>query len=175
MSDLMVDGSAQRLEAMSGLLEHETKLYAELLDLARQKRDTLINGQLGDLERLLISEQEILKEIATIEEDRYALQCDIARAWGKNPTEMTVSRLAEMADPAIGSRLKENQKKLVRLIHELSTVNQCNSELIQQSLAYINFAMETLAAGLDNGAATYSGAGTRRRIRGAARFLNKNG
>ncbi len=164
-----LDEQDKRLTAMAGLLDEEGRLYGRLLDLARQKQRALVDGRLGDLEAVLEEEQRVLHTVAGLEEERYALQCDLAKQFGCAPGEMTVSRLAEAAGGPHGARLRERQQALVALIHDLSAVNQCNTELIQQSLAYVNFAIDTLAGGA---APTYGEAGQRRRSQ-ALRLFNK--
>lgn len=137
----------ERLSTMVGLLETERGLYERLSQLARRKQDVLVHGRLPDLELILEEEKAALATIADIEEERYALQCGLAREFGLQPSDLTVSRLANMAGPVYGPRLRESQQSLVRLINELSAINQCNAELIQQSLAYINFTMDLLVGG----------------------------
>lgn len=148
------------LTAMTELLDEQGGLYDRLLGLAQRKRKVLISGELGELEAVLGEEQSILKRIARLEEERYALQCDLAGQFGFKPGELTVSKLAELAGPVHGHRLRRCQQVLVGLIGELSAVNQCNSELIQQSLAYVNYAMDALVNGVGQ---TYGESGKRER------------
>ncbi len=174
MGEVLKLESKNKLKAMANLLEQEAGYYANLLDLARCKQKVLVGGQFAELESLLVEEQEFLKEVASLEEERYALQCDLAKEFGKHPTDVTVSKLSDLAEPEIGSILKENQQRLVHLLHELTAVNRCNSELIQQSLSYINFTMETLASGIGGSAPTYNGTGSRKRSKSVSRFLNRS-
>lgn len=159
-----------RLSTMVGLLETERGLYERLSQLARQKRDVLVRGQLPDLELVLEEEKAALAAVADLEEERYALQCSLARELGYDPADLTVGRLADMAGSVYGPRLRENQQSLVRLINELSAANQCNAELIQQSLAYINFTMDLLAGA---SVASYGDRGERRKLPLRDRFFSR--
>lgn len=160
----------ERLSTMVGLLETERGLYERLSQLARRKQDVLVRGQLPELELVLEEEKAALLTVADLEEERYALQCDLARGFGFDPTGLTVSRLAEMAGPVYGPRLRESQQSLVRLINELSAANQCNAELIQQSLAYINFTMDLLTGG---SVASYGDRGERRKVPLRDKFFSR--
>lgn len=159
-ADALLQAGEERLARMLSLLEAERRLYEELSGLARRKREILIQGRLAELEGLLEEEKGALKGVADVENERFALQCDLAQELGLEPAELTVSRLAEAAGPEYGPRLRESQQALVSLIDDLSTINLCNSELIQQSLAYVNFAMDLLAGGTAGG---YGRRGERKR------------
>lgn len=161
-----------RLSTMVGLLETERGLYERLSQLARQKQDVLVRGRLSDLELVLEEEKAVLSTVAEIEEERYALQCGLARELGLEATDLTVGRLAELAGATFGPRLRENQQSLVRLINELSATNQCNADLIQQSLAYINFTMDLLAGA---SMASYGDRGERRKVPLRDRFFSRRG
>lgn len=163
----------ERLIAMSRFLQEEHRLYGRLMELACGKQKVLVEGRLDDLENLVQEEQAVLKSVAALEEDRYALQCDLALTFGVSPSELTVTRLAEIAGPAHGPSLQEAQQQLVKLIHELSAINQSNQELIQQSLAYISFAMDTVT-GISS-APTYGKEGRRHRTRPALNIVNRKG
>lgn len=149
------------LSAMLDLLEAERRLYEDLSGLARRKQEVLVEGRLSELEGLIEREKETLRGVAAVEEERFALQCRLAGALGLEPAELTVTRLAESAGPPFGARLTQAQQALVGLIDELSTLNQCNTEMIQQSLAYVDFVMGLLAGG--RSAETYGRRGERPR------------
>ncbi len=136
-----------QLERMLALLEAEHRLYSDLCALARRKQEILIRGQLDELERLLGEEKAALADVSRLEEERYALQCELAGQLGLQPAELTVSRLAELAGPFYGPRLSQVQQALVGLIDDLSTLSLCNAELIEQSLAYLNYALDLLSGG----------------------------
>lgn len=159
------------LERMLALLEAERRLYEDLYALARRKQDILVQGQFRDLERVLAQEKESLRAVSDVEGQRYALQCRLARDLGLEPAELTVSRLAELAGPPYGARLSEAQQSLVSLIDDLSAVNLCNAELIEQSLAYLHFALDLVAGG---GAGSYGRLGERQRPSPRSRLFNRH-
>lgn len=156
-----------QIEMMLTFLEAEGRLYGDLCSLARRKQEILIAGEMEELERLVAAEQAALAEVSRLEEERYALQCQLAAAWGLQPAELTVSRLAELAGPQHGPRLGEAQRRLVALIDDLSTLTLCNAELIEQSLAYLRYTMDLLGGGR---AAIYDRRGGRRGAAGLNRF-----
>lgn len=135
----------ERLEAMADMLAREADLYGELVGLARSKQKMLVDGEIASLESILVKERDLLRTISQVEEDRYALQCDLASDLDLSPGDLTVGRLADLAGPAYGALLRERQQRLAGLIQELSAVNQCNAELISQALAYVDFTLEALA------------------------------
>lgn len=167
------ESSDERLETMVRLLGDEAALYERLLSLAKGKQAALVAGKLQELERILGEEQELLRAVAEVEETRYALQCDLARAFGVTPGELTVTRLAEAVGPSFGPSLMAKQQTLVGLINELTATNQTNAELIQQSLAYIAFTLDAVTGA--GASATYGGDGRRQRGPVSLRFFNRQG
>lgn len=161
----------ERISQMVVLLDEECQVYSHLLELARKKQQFLIGGQLTELEQLLSQEQEALKAATVLEEERYALQCDLAQLYGSQPGELTVTALAELAGHSYGPRLKESQHHLVKLVNDLSALNQSSAELIQQSLAYINFTMDAVAGATFP--AAYNRDGSRKKRQVGLRFFNR--
>lgn len=160
----------ERLRAMIRFLQEESSLYRQLLEVAKEKQRVLVEGRFQSLGQVLEKEQKILRTVVGVEEERYALQCDLARLYGYSPGELTVSRLAETAGK-YGVALREKQRELTGIIQELSLVNQSNSELIQQSLAYIDFTLETLKGP----SLSYDRRGKKRRGGSSSRFFNLSG
>ncbi len=159
----------ERLRVMVDMLGRETELYTELVELARAKQKILVDGEIPSLESVLFKERDLLRAISQVEEDRYALQCDLASDLGLSPGELTVGRLADMAGTPCGPVLRERQQRLAGLIQELSAVNQCNAELINQALAYVDFTLGALSGARE--AAVYERSGRRHAGRGR-RFLD---
>ncbi len=169
--DALMNVGEESLSEMLNLLEAERRLYEDLLGLARRKQEVLVEGRLSELEGLIEREKEALGGVAAVEEERFALQCRLAGALGLEPAELTVGRLAEVAGQPFGARLIQVQQALVTLIDDLSTLNQCNTEMIQQSLAYVDFVMGLLAGG--RSAETYGRKGERPRASHLVLFSRK--
>jgi flagellar biosynthesis/type III secretory pathway chaperone len=137
---------ASLVEELIQLLEEETGCYTLLLEMADNKKDVIINGDLPGLQKLTKQEQELAGLLLRLEKKRSTLLDDICLVTNRKPEDMTVSKLIEMLQGQ-----KDEQSRLTNAVEALTTVviplkeaNQLNQQLIEQSLEFVDFTMNAL-------------------------------
>lgn len=132
------------LPAMLTCLERIVELYQRLLDLSKRKERCLVVSDLTTLDEIVSEEQQLVAETAQLEARRIRIQADLARIAGCPADRLTVSRLLDLANESEAHTLLQSQERLVHVLRELKDQNELNDLLIQQFLAYTDFALKTL-------------------------------
>lgn len=125
------------LSRITDVLEEQSVLYDDLLSLARKKQEILVAGGGSEFETVLRGEQTLMVRAGRLEEQRLALQSDLAAVLGLSPEKLTVSGLIELSEAPAARRLKELGGRIRLAVDELRQVNDLNLKLLQRSLAYI--------------------------------------
>ncbi len=129
-------------EVFAELIGH----HHQLIELGKQKKDSLIKGKLDELKNIIDQETGIIKEITHLENERQKTIALILKShhWDRQE-EITMSRLIDLIDDfAQKKMLRSLQQELSSIMLELRDINQLNRQLIEQSLEYVNQSIELL-------------------------------
>ena len=135
---------ASLIEELIGVLEEETGCYEKLLNMADNKKDVIIKGDVPSLQEITKVEQELAGHILRLEKKRKQCIEDICLVLNKKSEEMTIQNLIEMLTGDEKIRLKGINEKLVNIITDLQTHNEVHKKLIQQSLDFIDFTVNAV-------------------------------
>ncbi|NPV69697.1 MAG: flagellar protein FlgN [Firmicutes bacterium] len=149
----MIEGLWQR---MAEFLAQEAEAYADLAVLGKKKQEALVKGSLSDLEKVTRAEQVIIARAGKIEEKRWKLQEEVASFVSKPVAEVRFADIIPMAEEPYRESLEKNREAIQSSIRQITELNEMNSELIQQSLAYVNFMLSVLSTRVS---ATYDTSG----------------
>lgn len=130
-------------------LEEQLASQQLLLDLAKEKKDYLINGDISNLEGLLKREEEVIMKSGKLEDTRVKIheeliyELNITKEESDESEDNTpvLSDLIEACEGEEKERLEELFEELTRVMGELKEANQQNNQLIRQSLDYVNYAL----------------------------------
>ncbi|BDG61745.1 flagellar protein FlgN [Caldinitratiruptor microaerophilus] len=142
-------------------MEAQLSILDDLLAIQRKKTDVLVAGRADELEVLVRGEQVLIWRLARAEERRQHLQEALAGALGIPPQELTLRRLVEEAGADLRQPLEAIQDRYARTVTELQKCNSLNHDLIQNALAYVDFALSLLQGPPPQGD-TYTPDGRRR-------------
>lgn len=126
--------------------------HHSMLDLAEQKKHALIRGDVEDLTRIVAKENKFIKQVGELDRQRVEAigQYMIEKGYKPNP-RVTVSDLTKIVFQAEDKkRLMEAQKKLLGAIRKLREINQLNQQLIEQSLAFIDYSLDLMVGPPEN-------------------------
>lgn len=127
------------IRLMTDLLEEEYKLYGHLLTLSRRKQDILVTGDIKNLDQITKQEEQIIRQVGRIEGERVGATAELAREIGIPEAEMTLARVIPFVSPETRDRLEDYHRRMIATLGEIDKVNEQNSQLIKQSLSYIDF------------------------------------
>ncbi len=131
-------------EELLTLLQNQKNIYSELVDLSRKKQKPLIEGELTSLEVITRQEQVLIYQIGKLEEKREKCVVYLAEQCGFDRSA-TLKELLPQVPEKIRSTLKKIYEDLAVLLSELEKFNRENTDLIQQSLRFINFSVDIIS------------------------------
>jgi len=140
----------QTLADLCALLHEQKEVLGNMLDLAKEERHIIISGESDKLENVIRLELKELNKLGAIEKKRLALHKIIAEEMGfKYDEEITVSKIAERANPEEREAIKKLQTELIPIIEEHAAINMENRELIKSHLEYSETMMELMVGSED--------------------------
>lgn len=134
------------IQGLLDTMEQLHGLHTQLLETAEQKRHVLVGNQVGELNKLVNHEAKIIRQIADLDRVRVEAINEylIKRGFRPDP-RVTITDLVKMIYKAEEKQqLLTAQKKLVDVLTELKRMNVLNQQLIEQSLAFINYSYDLL-------------------------------
>lgn len=137
---------ASLIEELIEVLEEETGCYELLLEMANNKKDVIIEGELPSLQEMTKQEQELAGLLLRLEKKRSNIVDDICLVTNKDSKDMTVSKLIKLLDgqKEEQNRLIEVTNRLVKNVEALRGINKSNNQLLKQSLDFIDFTLNAI-------------------------------
>ncbi|MNI40431.1 FlgN protein [compost metagenome] len=133
--------------AIEDLLEMMNKLqeaHVALLDLTKDKTRIIVSNQVEQLNQIVNKENKLLRHIGELDQQRMRVVNEylISRGYTPNP-RISVSDLVKVIFKAEDKiALAEAQKSLLSLIDQLKEHHALNQQLIEQSLAFIDYSLD---------------------------------
>ncbi len=144
---------SKSIEQLLIVLNKEYEAYDQVLDIAKRKRRIIIEGRVKELDELTKEEQTLIMSLGKLEHLRESIVNNIIEDLkidkNQNLTEIT-NYLSEDNKEKVTS-IKE---KLKNLLKDIKAENDINSNLIKQSLDYIEF-NRNLISSFENQGSTY--------------------
>jgi flagellar biosynthesis/type III secretory pathway chaperone len=123
-------------------LEKMVDVHQRLLQLAKEKREILVDGTVSSLQNVISQESTCVEKVQNLEEDRKQLVHQYFSEKGISSNTFTVQDLVEtLENEEEKSSLLTCAGQLIDLIREISHLNESNQELIKMSLSYIQYSM----------------------------------
>lgn len=146
------------VQAVIETMDRLNEIHLTLLELADEKRHALIHNQVDQLNQIVHQENKLLRRITELDRQRveaigHAL---IQRGYNPNPN-ITVSDLIRLIFKAEDKKaLQESQKALLSTIEKLREKNALNQQLIEQSLAFIEYSLDLMIGPPEDEAVYYN-------------------
>lgn len=137
---------ASLMESLIMILEEESVLYQNLLELSTKKTPVVVAGDLEKLTHITDEEQTVVSKINHLDGKRQELLNDIANVINKDVKELKLANLIEMLKtrPEEQQQLAEVHDKLQDVVYQVARVNEQNRELINSALEMVEFDMNIL-------------------------------
>ena len=139
----------QSISDLCALLEEQKGVLGKMLELAKEERQIIIKGESEKLEGVIRLELKELNKLGAIEKKRLALHKVIAAEMGLKDENITVSIIAENAEPEEDEKIRKLQTELMPLIEEHTEVNSENRELIKSHLEYSETMLDLMVGSED--------------------------
>ncbi len=130
-------------EELMSILQEQKKIYSELLELSRQKQENLIKGDIAALEAITGQEEGLVFQVGKLEEKRKDCFNCLAEQYGLE-RELTLQELLSQVPEQYRSELEKIHEDFAVLLTALEKFNQENTNLIEQSLRFVNFSVDVI-------------------------------
>ncbi|MCH1640514.1 MAG: flagellar protein FlgN [Paenibacillus sp.] len=133
------------------------QLHTELLQVMGLKKQAILGRNYEEMVRILSRESKLVRAIEEQEMQLLSAAQTFLHSKGiKSQLELTVSEILRLVfDPEEKRMLDEARQKLSDRLIESKRANSLNQQLIQQSLSFIDFSLNLMIGGEDEGT-TYS-------------------
>ena len=139
----------QVLSELCALLLEQKSVLEVMLGLSVEERKIIMNGESAKLEDVVRQELRELSKLGAVEKRRMALHSIISAELGIPEAELTVSVIAEKAQPDERETIRQIQKELTGLIEEHTAINKENRELIKSHIEYSETMLELMVGSED--------------------------
>ncbi|WP_339060499.1 flagellar protein FlgN [Tepidibacillus marianensis] len=130
-------------QLLMNVLQDLDQIHIEMVELARYKKQVLIEGNVEELSRVMNLESQWVKQVGKLEEERVFVTQQLLQEKGLTIEEVTLLELAKiLTSPKEKETINEMHTRLVKTVEEIKKLNDVNTLLIQQSLDYISNSIE---------------------------------
>ncbi len=137
---------ASLMEDLLDVLGKEEAEYQKLVEIAEQKRDAVIKGDIGQLGEVTIKEQDAASELLNLSHKRTQVLADMAVVLGKDPKELTITKMIGYLEkqPTEQEKLTKQRDRLLEVGSQMRILNQQNESLLKQALEMVEFDLTLL-------------------------------
>lgn len=126
------------------LMSEMVEIYRAILAISQRKKTALVAADVKELSQLTKGEEGLIIKIGELEAAREKTVSDLASVYALKPKELTLAKAKELAGGEVMAKLEALEQQLVAITGELTPLNKTNTELIQQSLNYVNYNLNLL-------------------------------
>jgi hypothetical protein len=145
---------SKSVEQLILALDKEYEIYKEVLEVAKQKKQIIVEGKMKELDDITSKEQAIILSIGKLESIREAILKNIVNELDIDEAQ-NISQLSKYLDDKSKKKILAIRDKFKDILIGVRNQNDLNNKLIQHSLEYIEF-NKNLLTSLENQGSTYS-------------------
>lgn len=137
---------ASLMEELLDVLGKEEIQYRELTELANQKKEAVIKGDVERLTEITTVEQDAASVLLNLSNKRTQVLADMATVLGKDTSELTITKMIGYLDrqPKEQETLRAQRDRLLEAGTRMRDLNQQNEVLLKQALEMVEFDMTLL-------------------------------
>lgn len=134
------------MEDLVDVLTKEEEQYQSLIELGKRKREVIIKADIKTLGEITEKEQDAAGFLQNLAKRRTRVLNDMAVVLGKNPKDMTVTKMISYLEeqPAEQKKLIEVKERLLKAGGEMAEINGQNEVLLRQALEMVEFDLTLL-------------------------------
>ncbi|MGO4888796.1 flagellar protein FlgN [Anaerobacillus sp. MEB173] len=127
---------------MVGVLEGMIKLHCTLYELAVEKTDVVMKGDIQALNEIVKKEAETVKQVMRLNAERNKLMYAFKKDKGWTTEDVTLQDFIAATGEEEQPKLSELQQNLVQEIEQLKQRNELNQQLLEDSLRFVNLSLD---------------------------------
>lgn len=132
-------------EILIKVIEEIFNLQLDMIEIANHKKEVLISGDIDELSKIINQEASWVKKLSKLEEERIAAVKQLLKEKKISNDNITITELINVLEsPTEKKQLNELNLKLTDSIERIQQLNDLNTELIKQSLNFIENTINTI-------------------------------
>lgn len=132
---------ASLIETLIDVLDKEYREYKDLLDLSKLKTTAIVNGNVDDLQDILVKEQGVISKINKLDDNRMESVKDICDVLNISIKDIKITKIIEMlsGQPKEQEALEGVHSRLKNTLNELVKINDNNKVLLKEKMDMMEF------------------------------------
>lgn len=126
------------------IMKEQLEAYKELLHLAEEKSDVLVQSDIKLLGEITEIEQDLILKLGKFEEERYELVDQIAKEYNKDVSEIKADFFKDILEPEESKDFSAIHNELKTVLIDIEVKNRRNEKMIKNALDYIDFSIKLL-------------------------------
>ena len=137
---------ASLMEDLLDVLEKEEAQYQGLIELGQRKKEAVIKADIATLEQITEKEGDVASVLQNLAKRRTRVLNDMATVLGKEPGEITITKMIGYLEgqPKEQEKLKQIKERLLETGTKMRTMNEQNEVLLKQALEMVEFDLTLL-------------------------------
>lgn len=137
---------ASLMEDLLDVLEKEEAQYQGLIELGQRKKEAVIKADIATLEQITEKEGDVASVLQNLAKRRTRVLNDMATVLGKEPGEITITKMIGYLEgqPKEQEKLKQIKERLLETGTKMRTMNEQNELLLKQALEMVEFDLTLL-------------------------------
>ncbi|GAB6927552.1 hypothetical protein JCM10914A_15350 [Paenibacillus sp. JCM 10914] len=129
-------------------MKRQDELHEQLIAAGQDKRQAILDNDVERLTSVMTKENRLLKQVAETERQRQDAADEFLREKGiRSQLQLTVTEMTRLVfNPDEKNELLQVQQQLMDRLMALKELNAMNKELIEQSLAFIDYSLNLLVS-----------------------------
>lgn len=129
---------------LSDIMLKQKEIYETLYALSKQKQKELISGSIDSLAGITKQEEVLIHRVGLLESNRYACACQLNAKYGLDE-DTSLSEALNVIPQEERSRFDKIMSEMSELLNKMDIINKENQALIEHSLQYVNFTIDTVS------------------------------
>ncbi|HHV19648.1 MAG TPA: flagellar protein FlgN [Thermoanaerobacterales bacterium] len=126
------------------VMREQLEAYKELLHLAEEKSDVLIQADVKLLGEITEIEQNLILKLGKLEEERIKLIEQIAKAYNKEASKVKADFYKSILNKEEAKAFSAIYDELRTVLPEIEVKNRRNEKMIKNALDYIDYSIKLL-------------------------------
>ena len=137
---------ASLMEDLLDVLEKEEAQYQGLIELGQRRPEAVIKADITTLEQITEKEGDVASVLQNLAKRRTRVLNDMATVLGKEPGEITITKMIGYLEgqPKEQEKLKQIKERLLETGTKMRTMNEQNEVLLKQALEMVEFDLTLL-------------------------------
>ncbi len=119
--------------------------YSSMIDLAEEKKHSLIKVNIQNVNKIIIKEEKILKKINVLETRRIELVESIANKENWQEPKIKLLDIVQKAPLEFADKMKQVGQDMADIIMQMTALNNVNNNLLKQALQIVEYNINFLS------------------------------